>query len=118
MDMQQLQQVLEALGVTVAPGYPKNNTQLPYMVHRPLVTDPADQALCGQALDWDVQHTVYCCGESVEASYNMAKALLQHLQTVRQGNTTLSASLGYVGAQLEGHYETQVTIQLNQGALL
>ena len=29
----------------------------------------------------------------------------------------LAASIGYVGAQVEGHYESQVTAQINQGAL-
>lgn len=108
---------LETLGVSVYSGYPSSNVVLPYAVVRPLIVDPDEEFLCGQAISWDFQFSVYCCGASVEASFNLALAVMQNLKGKRVGNSTLSTSTGYIGAPLEGQYETQVTVQVNQGAL-
>ena len=98
-------------------GYPATGAQLPYVVSRPLLADTLEQAINGTAMDWDVQFSLYCCGASVAASYNLAVSVMMTLQGARVGGTTLSVSMGYSGAQVEGHYETQVTVQLNQGGL-
>lgn len=106
--------------VTAAPsheGYPPTGAQLPYVVSRPLIIDDLGVALAGNAIDWDYQYSLYCCGASVEACYNLAVMVMNQLQGARVGGTTLKTSMGYVGAQVESHYETQVTVQLNQGAL-
>jgi hypothetical protein len=106
--------------VTVAPlytGYPPTDASLPYVVHRPLIVDSDVPALSGDAIDWDFQTSLYCCGASVEASFNLALAVAGTLQGARVGDTTLSASIGYIGTQVEGHYESQVTVQLNQGGI-
>jgi hypothetical protein len=98
-------------------GYAPTGARLPYTVNRPLITDPEELALAGNALGWDYQTSVYCCAASVEASYNLALAVLGTVQGSRVGGTTLSGSIGYIGASVEGHFESQVTIQLNQGGI-
>jgi hypothetical protein len=106
--------------VTIAPaytGYAPTDAVLPYVAHRPLLVDSLETAINGDALDWDYQTTLYCCGGSVEASFNLALSVAGTLQGARIGNTTLSTSIGYVGAPVEGHYESQVTVQLNQGGI-
>ena len=106
--------------VTAAPtvvGYPATGTPLPYVTARPLVIGGDELALDGSAIDWDFQFTLYCCGASVEACFNLAVLVMGQLQGKRVGSTTLATSMGYSGAQVEGHYESQVTVQLNQGAL-
>jgi hypothetical protein len=102
---------------TVHTGYPPTGAQLPYVVHRPLIIDGDDIAINGDALSWDYQTTLYACAGSVEGSFNLAVVLMQALQGARVGGTTLSTSMGYNGAQVEGHYESQVTVQLNQGGI-
>lgn len=106
--------------ITVAPshvGYAPTKAQLPYCVTRPLYIDPDSVAINGDALAWGSQFSVYCCGAGVEASYNLAVDVMQELQGASVGGTTLSTSMGYSGAQVEGHYESQVTVQLNQGGI-
>lgn len=106
--------------VTAAPaieGYPGTGQKVPYVVSRPLLVDDLELALNGEAIDWDLQFTLYCCGASVEASFNLALAVMAELNGARVGGTILSTSMGYSGAQVEGHYESQVTVQLNQGGI-
>lgn len=106
--------------VTSAPsheGYAPTGAQVPYVVSRPLLIDDLARALDGSAIDWDFQFSLYCAGGSVEASYNLAVMVMDDLDGKRVGGTTLSTSMGYIGAQVEGHYESQVTVQLNQGGI-
>lgn len=106
--------------VTQAPahtGYAPTGAKLPYVVQRPVVVDGDDPALAGNRISWDWQTSLYCCGASVEASFNLALAVCVALQGARVGGTTLNASIGYIGAPVEGHYESQVTVQLNQGGI-
>ncbi|QWY84459.1 tail terminator [Microbacterium phage CaptainRex] len=99
-------------------GYPATGARAPFVVSRPLLTqDEVDRALSGDPLAWDVQFSLYCAGASVEASYNVALGAMRDLDGKPVGGTTLSTSLGYIGAQVEGHYETQVTVKLNQGGI-
>jgi hypothetical protein len=106
--------------VTSAPchsGYAPTGAQLPYAVHRPLVLDGSSVAVDGSAFMWDYQSTIYACGASVEASFNLAVAIMAELQGARVSGSTLTTSMGYSGAQVEGHYESQVTVQLNSGGI-
>lgn len=106
--------------VTAAPaheGYPPTGAQLPYVTTRPLTLDSTDPAVAGNAVVWDSQFSLYCAGASVEASYNLAVMVCNDLQGTRVGGTTLKTSVGYIGAPVEGHYESQVTVQLNQGGI-
>lgn len=98
-------------------GEAPTNAELPYVVGRPLIVDDLAVAMAGNAIDWDFQFSLYCCAASVEASFNLALSVIGTLQGQRVGGTTLSASMGYVGARVEGHYESQVTVQLNQGGI-
>lgn len=98
-------------------GYAPTGAKLPYVVSRPLLIDDLTLALDGSAIDWDLQYSLYCCGASVAASHNLALMVIQELHGQRVGGTTLSTSMGYDGAQVEGHYESQVTVQLNQGGI-
>ena len=109
--------LVEAVPLVIHTGYPPTGATLPYVTHRPLLVDDLELALSGDALGWDYQTTLYCCAGSVEASHNLALAVAGTLQGKRVGNTTLSTSIGYFGAQVEGHYESQVTVQLNQGGI-
>jgi len=98
-------------------GYAPTSAQLPYVVHRPLVFNETDNSVAGIVIDLDAQFSLYCCGASVEASFNLALEVMRDLQGKRVGGTTLSTSMGYSGAPVEGHYESQVTVQLNQGGI-
>lgn len=104
-------------GITHYSGYPATKARLPYVVARPLLIDFTALTLDGGASDWDYTFSLFACGGSVDASFNLAKAVVQDLHGARLGDTTLACSVGYVGAEVEGHYETQVTVQLNQGGL-
>lgn len=106
--------------ITASPvyiGYAPTDAVLPYVVHRPLLVNSAGLALSGDALGWDYQTVLYCCGASVEAAFNLALAVIGTLQGKQVGLTTLSTSVGYSSAQVEGHYESQITVQLNQGGI-
>ena len=107
----------QAAGLTIHMGYAPTGAKLPYTVHRPLILDDIEVAIAGNAIDWDYQTSLYACGASVEASFNLAVELIHALQGAPCGGTTLSTSMGYSGAPVEGHYETQVTVQLNQGGI-
>jgi len=109
--------IIKASNLAVYNGYPTTGATLPYTVHRPLIIDVDDLALSGDTLGWDYQTALYACGASVEASFNLALLLMRTLQGQRVGGTVISTSMGYSGAQVEGHYESQVTIQLNQGGI-
>jgi hypothetical protein len=98
-------------------GFAPTGAACPYIVHRPLVIDTGSVAVNGAAISWDSSYTLYCCGDSVEASFNLAVALMSRLQGARVAGTTLNTSMGYSGAPVEGHYETQVTAQLNVGGI-
>lgn len=98
-------------------GYASSGQELPYTCLRPLAYGHEfdDMALDGQPFAWDQQYSVYCAAASVEAAHNLALAVMATLQGARVGDTTLDTSMGYTGAQVEGHYESQVTVQLHQG---
>lgn len=106
-----------AAGLTAYIGYAPSGAELPYTVTRPLYIDDEAVAVDGSAINWDYQITLYACGASVEASFNLAVLLMNTLQGAYIGGTTLSTSMGYIGAMVEGHYESQVTVQLNQGGI-
>ncbi|QDH92740.1 tail terminator [Microbacterium phage Sinatra] len=115
--MSDITSLLDAAGVPSVTGYAATKAALPYVVARPLTTLYGEMALNGSALSWDTQFALYCAAGSVEASHNLATDVVRILHGVRVGDSTLAASLGYVGAQVEGHYETQVTIQTDQGGI-
>ena len=117
MKISDISDLVSGAGLSSFVGYAATGAQPPYVVTRPMITEPEQVALCGDALDWDFSFTLYCVGASVEASYNLAIKLMQALQGQRVGDSTLSCSMGYSGAQVESRYETQVTVQINQGAL-
>lgn len=100
-------------------GEAPTNAPLPYYVVRPLfIGDGAEGlALSGETLAWDTQLSIYCCGASVAASFNMAENVMRYLDGKRLAGSALTTSMGYIGAQVEGHYESQVTVQLNRGAI-
>ena len=114
--LQDINAFIEAASLPVHTGYAPTGAALPYAVHRPLFVD-VEPALNGKAVVWDYQTTIYACAASVEASFNLAVQLMIILQGARVGSTTLSTSMGYSGAVVEGHYESQVTVQLNQGGI-
>lgn len=98
-------------------GYAPTGAEMPYVCTRPLLIDSLEQSINGTPIDWDYQFSVYCAAAGVTASFNLAVYVIGALQGKPVGGTTLSATMGYVGALVEGHYETQVTVQLNQGGI-
>lgn len=117
MSMSGITDIIRASGLPAFDGYAKTGAAPPYVVNRPMIIDHEDLALSGDAMDWDFNYGLYCVAGSVEASYNMAVLVIQALQGTRHGDSTLSCTMGYVGSLQEGRYETQVTVQINQGAL-
>lgn len=115
MDMLGISTVLLSVGVPIYEGYAATGAKLPYIVHRPSLIDVVSSSIGGESLVWDFSHAIYCCAESVEASFNLAKLVLTTIQGVRLGDTVAAASLSYTGARVEGWYETLVTIQLEIG---
>lgn len=109
--------LVDILEVPTYSGYAPTGAQLPYVVARPLTVDFTEVAVNGAALGWDNQATLYCCGGSVDAAHNLAVAVLNTLHGAYVGGTTLACSIGYNGAVVEGHYESQVTVQRNEGAI-
>lgn len=98
-------------------GYANTGAKLPYVVARPLSLNPDELSLDGSAVIWNNQVTLYCCAGSVQASSNLARAVLRRVHGARIGDDVLSASVGYFGAPVDGHYEAQITVQVNQGGL-
>lgn len=120
MDMGTLQAAVTNLGisgVTAYSGYAATDAKPPYAVIRPMVSLPEDLALAGNAVGWDNQQGIYCVGGSVEAANYIAKAVANGLQGARVGGYVVSCSIGYSGRLIEGLYESQVTVQANQGEL-
>lgn len=115
--LKDIQAWVQLAGITFYIGYAHTGARVPYVVGRPLIIDTTGEALDGSAIDTDFQFSLYCCGASVEASFNLALDVMGTLQGKRVRGTTLSTSMGYSGAPIEGHYESQVTVQLNQGAI-
>lgn len=115
--IQDIDTLLGAAGVATYIGYAPTGARVPYAVIRPLFLGGEVLALTGEVLDWDDQTSVYCCGASVEACFNLGVIVMKTLQAARSGGTTLNTSMGYNGAPVEGHYESQVTVQLNQGSI-
>lgn len=114
-----LQKVVDAVGnsqVNVHVGYPPTVVKAPYVTIRPLTIQQDVVAVSGDMISWDTQIGVYCVGNSVGASWNLALAVLS-LQGVLLGGNVLNTSVGYTGAKIEGNYETQVTVQTHQGAV-
>lgn len=89
----------------------------PYVVSRPLIQDPEGRHLDGSASLWDAQFAFYCVAASVEASYNLGKAVMQDIDGKPVGGTTAASSMSYTGVKVEGLYETLVVAQLNQGGI-
>ena len=118
MDMETLAELVRDRGLQCFVGYPPSNAKVPYVVIRPLVTNyEGDLSIGGCAVGWDHQITLYCAAASVEASDNLSKMVMSALVGKRVGDSTLAVSMGYSGAPVEGHYESQVTAQSHQGGI-
>lgn len=118
--MSLLTEITDLLTNSLAPcytGFAPTGATLPYMVHRPLLMQDAGRAVSGGALAWEQSTSLYACAGSVEAAYNLGIAAQQALDGVAVGGVVLATTLGYTAAPVEGHYESQITIQANQGAL-
>lgn len=104
-------------GLTVFSGYAKTGSLPPYAVVRPMTSDHDDLTLAGSVMVHDTRFSLYCVGASVDASYNLSLMAIGAIQGKRVAGDVASCSLGYVGALVESRYETQVTIQIDQGEL-
>jgi hypothetical protein len=117
VSMSEISNVVRAAGISVYDGYAPTNAKVPYVVNRPLLIDHENVALNGSVLDWDNQFALYAAGGSVEASFNLAKDVILAAQGKPVGGSTLDCTMGYVGASVEGHYESQITVQINTGGI-
>lgn len=117
MSTSEIVDLVKAAGANAFSGYPGTGSVPPYVVVRPLTSEPGDLTLNGMPVVRDTRFTAYCVGASVDASYNLAKLTVGAVQGERVAGNVASCSIGYSGAQVESRYETQVTIQLDQGEL-
>lgn len=104
-------------GVPVYIGYAVTGAHVPYVVLRRITLDPLDLSVGGVAVAWSDQVAAYCVGGSVAACDNLAVDVMSQLQGARIDNGVVRVSMGYSGAKVEGNYETQITIQSNQGGI-
>lgn len=98
-------------------GYAESMADLPYIVIRPLYLSPTDNSVCGGAVAWDEQVSVYCCASSVQASYNLCKLVIEAIDGKMVDGHVASAYAGYADSLIEGHYESNVTITIMRGEL-
>lgn len=117
MSASEIVSLIKSAGVSAFSGYASTGSKAPYVAVRPLISDPGDLALNGMPVGHDTRYSAYCVGASVDASFNLAKLVVLAVQGKRVAGEMASCSLGYSGALIESRYETQVTIQLNQGEL-
>jgi hypothetical protein len=115
--LEDINEYVRLAGMTIYTGYAPTGAEAPYAVHRPLFIGEENISTAGEIIDWDYQTSIYCCGASVEASFNMARDVMNAIQGKRTGGAVMSTSMGYMGAPVEGHYETQVTVQFNTGGI-
>jgi len=108
---------LEPLGVPCYDGYAATGAKLPYLVVRPMTTDPDDFTVCGGATTWTDRVGVYCCAASVAASANLARDVAGELVGKNLGSGVAHTSVAYYGNELEGQYESLVTVTTTEGAL-
>ena len=98
-------------------GVAPTGARVPYVVQRPLMHDAEDLAVSGSAVVWDSQMALYCVAGSVAASHALALDVIRHMHGHRVGGSTVSVGMGYSGARIEGLYESQLTLQINEGVL-
>lgn len=110
MDISVITTALTGLDEPVYVGYPPTGAVLPYAVVRPYLVDVSDSSITGLAITWNYQQAIYCCGASTEASYNLAKLVMQTLQG------RMATTMNYSGAAIEGRYESLVVAQAYEGA--
>lgn len=101
-------------GVPVYVGYPPTGAVLPYICIRPLDMGPTN-AIAGCALFWDTHFSVYACTNSVNSCYSLSTDLLSLYHGAIVDGVAISASFSYMGAEIEGHYETLITLQFDKG---
>lgn len=117
MSTSEIVSMVKSAGLSAFSGYAKTGSTPPYVVVRPMTADPEDLSLRGDVMAYDSRFAAYCVGASVDASFNLAKVVVGALQGKRVAGNVASCSIGYSGAQVESRYETQITIQIDQGEL-
>lgn len=118
-EMDELTAVLSGIdaNVPVYSGYAPTGARAPYLVVRPLYLESAGDALSGDSVGWSDQTSVYAVAASVTASGNLARAVVRETHGLYVGGSALSATANYAGVQIEGQYESQVTITRTRGIL-
>ncbi len=119
MDMHSVALALRGVNIKVYEGYPETGAKSPYVVVRPMSLEESldGGAICGDAISWDNRIALYCRAGSVQASHNLALDAMRTLHGRYMDETTMTASLGYVGAVVEGQYESQITLFTAQGVI-
>src|SRR5699024_4543907 len=117
----QISDVVDALqgsvDVPCYAGYAATGAKLPYLVVRPISTDPDGHTVQGSVTTWTDVLGVYCCAAGVVASSNLARDAAGQLVGKKLGSGVASASVAYYGNALEGQYESLVTVTTIEGAL-
>lgn len=118
MILSDITDMLSGLDCPTYEGYADTGAKVPYVVVRPQIMDHDElTAITGDVVAWNNEFYLYACGGSVSASYNLALEVMQTLQGARLEGSTLDTTMGYAGASVEGHYESQITVQKHQGGL-
>jgi hypothetical protein len=118
MNLEDVTNLLDSLDCPSYEGYAPTGARVPYVVARPQIMDHEELvAITGDAVAWNNEMYLYACGGSVSASYNLAVQVMGILQGARLEGSTLDTTMGYAGASVEGHYESQITVQKHQGGL-
>lgn len=117
MNMATVEQALSSIEVPVYQGYAATGAKLPYMVVRPISTDPDGATVCGEATTWTDRLGVYCCAGSVGASANLARDAAGEIVSFFSGVSATTVAVAYYGNVLEGQYESLVTITVTEGGL-
>ena len=107
--------ILQSANVTVYSGYAFTEATAPYIVVRPLAFIPDTLTLSGTPFASAESFSVYCCGASVEASFNLALSVMSVIADQRIGGYVPVMRINYTGAEVQGLYETNLEITMETG---
>lgn len=117
MSSSEIVALIKATGLSAFSGYAKTGSVPPYVVIRPMTSDYEDLTINGEVVSYDSRFSAHCVGASVDASHNLGKQVVSAIRGKRVAGNVAVCSVGYSGALVESRYETQVTIQIDQGEL-
>ena len=101
----------------IAIGDVPSQVAYPYIVIRPIYTAPDERAVCGQSLTWGQQVGVYCVAQAPDASMYIAHNVIGALDGEMIDGAVLQAEATYSGSNVNGVFESLVTIRYEKGTI-